>query len=59
LLLRRLVELSDVRAMSDRPLLDQIVTLPLSILTRRLWRFGSGAVAGGVVRLAASFAVQG
>ena len=35
------------------------VTLPLLILTRRLWRFGSGAVAGGAVLLAASFAVQG
>jgi hypothetical protein len=34
-------------------------TLPLLLLTRRLWRFGAGAVAGGAVLLAASFAVQG
>ena len=35
------------------------LTLPLLILTRRVWRFGAGAVTGGVVLLAASFAVQG
>jgi len=35
------------------------ITLPLLILTRRLWRFGAGSVAGGAVLLAASFAVQG
>ena len=35
------------------------VTLPLFVLTRRLWRFGAGSVAGGLVLLAGSFAVQG
>ena len=35
------------------------ITLPLLILTRRLWKFGAGSVAGGAVLLAASFAVQG
>jgi len=35
------------------------ITLPLLILTRRLWRFGAGSMAGGAVLLAASFAVQG
>jgi hypothetical protein len=35
------------------------ITLPLLVLTRRLWRFGAGSVAGGAVLLAASFAVQG
>jgi hypothetical protein len=35
------------------------VTLPLLVITRRLWRFGAGSVAGGAVLLAASFAVQG
>jgi hypothetical protein len=35
------------------------VTLPLLVLTRRLWRFGAGSIAGGAVLLAASFAVQG
>ncbi|HUB82562.1 MAG TPA: glycosyltransferase family 87 protein [Bryobacteraceae bacterium] len=39
--------------------LHLFLTLPLLILTRRLWRFGAGAVTGGVVLLAASFAVQG
>jgi hypothetical protein len=36
-----------------------LLTLPLLILTRRLWRFGAGAATGGAVLLAASFAVQG
>ena len=35
------------------------ITLPLFILTRRLWRFGAGTMAGGAVLLAASFAVEG
>ena len=35
------------------------VTLPLFILTRRLWKFGAGSLVGGAVLLAASFAVQG
>jgi hypothetical protein len=35
------------------------ITLPLLILTRRLWRFGAGSMAGGAVLLAVSFAVQG
>jgi hypothetical protein len=35
------------------------LTLPLLILTRRLWRFGAGTAAAGAVLLAASFAVQG
>jgi hypothetical protein len=35
------------------------LTLPLLIVTRRLWRFGAGSVTGGAVLLAASFAVQG
>jgi hypothetical protein len=35
------------------------ITLPLLILTRRVWRFGAGAAAAGAVLLAASFAVQG
>jgi hypothetical protein len=35
------------------------VTLPLLVLTRRLWRFGAGSVTGGAVLLAASFLVQG
>ena len=35
------------------------VTLPLFVITRRLWRFGAGSVAGGAVLLAISFAVQG
>jgi hypothetical protein len=35
------------------------LTLPLLILTRRLWRFGAGAVTGGAVLAAASFSVQG
>ena len=35
------------------------LTLPLFILTRRLWRFGAGTVTGGAILLAVSFAVQG
>lgn len=35
------------------------LTLPLFILTRRLWRFGAGTATGGAALLAASFAVQG
>ena len=35
------------------------LTLPLFILTRRLWRFGAGASVGGAVLLAVSFGVQG
>ena len=39
--------------------LHLFVTLPLLILTRRLWRLGAGLVAGGAALAAASFAVQG
>jgi len=35
------------------------VTLPLLVITRRLWRFGAGSVAGGAALLALSFAVEG
>lgn len=35
------------------------LTLPLLILTRRMWRFGSGVAASGIVLLILSFAVQG
>jgi hypothetical protein len=35
------------------------VTLPLLILTRRLWRFGAGTMTGGAVLLTVSCAVEG
>lgn len=35
------------------------LSLPLLILTRRLWRFGAGVITGGVALIMASFAVQG